>query len=188
MQRKIIYILIAVVVSIIAGMTGFYFYLNNQKSNTNNTSDTNQTGYQTFNPFGTGTTVTTTVTDNTSTIPATIQTPTVSKFHKLTDFAVAGATYFEDTRPLISPLISEEGVGGGDLTGNKTTPAKTIAKPATPKFETVPSLRYVEKSTGHIYQMYLDNKITGTVSNTTIPSIYESIFDNSAQSVIYRYV
>jgi len=65
---------------------------------------------------------------------------------------------------------------------------KTPPKPPAPKFEIVPSLRYVERATGHIYEMYLDNKIQGEVSNSTIPDIYQAIFSGSAKSVIYRYL
>jgi hypothetical protein len=45
----------------------------------------------------------------------------------------------------------------------------------------------VERATGHVYQMYLDTKITGKISNSTIPSVYETIFSGNANSIIYRY-
>jgi hypothetical protein len=46
----------------------------------------------------------------------------------------------------------------------------------------------VERVTGHIYQMYLDTKASGKVSNSTIPGIYEAMFDGTATGVIYRYL
>ncbi|HAQ02681.1 hypothetical protein A2467_03030 [Candidatus Nomurabacteria bacterium RIFOXYC2_FULL_36_8] len=151
MPRKTKIILISVFIFVIAVLLGVYFY---NKSKTPNTVDPNAGFYQKFNPFGTSTKVdnggdtTNTTTDN---VDTTLKVN--SRFHKLTDFAVAGATSFEDTR--------DEA--------------------------TVPSLRYVERATGHVYQMYLDTKVTGKISNSTIPGVYETIFDGKANSVIYRY-
>jgi hypothetical protein len=207
MPKKIIFILITVFV--LAGVITLIVYFFAGNSNTA-PSATNNTGtnYQTFNPFGSGTTTTPTA-NNQNTVTQTNetqqQTPTVvSKFHKITDFAVAGATYFEDTRPIATPALSEGGAGGGDqiqtTTPASTTPpllnkagtksaVKTITtKPVQPKFEIVPSIRYVERVTGHIYEMYLDTKAINQISNSTIPSIYEAIFSGNAQTVIYRYL
>lgn len=190
MPRKTIIIFITVFIVIGAMVIGVYSYLN--KSNTaqnNNTATSVNGGYKTFNPFGTGNTVTNNNTTenptesnaNNNTSDQTPSVTTVSKFQKITDFAIAGAAFFEDTRPL--PTINT------DTPTQTTTGTKPKAtKPATPKFENVPSIRYVERATGHIYQMYLDNKVIGQVSNSTIPSIYEAIFDSKAKSIIYRYL
>ena len=134
-------------------MLGIYFY---NKSRGVAVTDPNASIYQKFNPFGTSGKVPVTPSGDTGT-----ETPVTgevakenSRLHKITDFAVAGAVFFEDTR---------------DGT-------------------TVPSLRYVERATGHVYQMYLDTKITGKISNSTIPGVYETIFNSNANSVIYRYL
>lgn len=132
-------------------MLGIYFY---NKSRGVAVTDPNTSIYQKFNPFGTSSKVPTTTTPNevtTSTTGEVIKEN--SRFHKITDFAVAGAVFFEDMR---------DGVA-------------------------VPSLRYVERATGHIYQIYLDTKITGKISNSTIPSVYETIFNGSGTSIVYRY-
>ncbi len=138
------------------------------------------TGYGQFNPFGTG--GTNTNNQNTET-PADTQGGEVtatggestggtlinSKFTKLTDFPIAGSTFFYDTRTI--PQV--EG---------------TKVDPKAPKTELVPSLRYVERITGHIDERYLDTGIVGKISNSTIPNIYESFFDSKAQTIIYRYL
>jgi hypothetical protein len=86
-----------------------------------------------------------------------------SKFHQLTDFAVAGASFFEN------PQI--------------TTGADNI------KTEILtPTLRYVERSTGHVHQMELDTKETIKVSNSTIPNVYEVLINKVANTFIYRYL
>lgn len=126
------------------------------------------------------------------------------KLYKLTDFAVSGVVYFEDTRPLPIDEVPVRGgdkpaetpteapLKGGEKPGDKTNTKlvkTTLEKtPVIPTVETVPSLRYVEKVTGHIYQMYLDTKTVSKISNSTIPGIHEAIFDSKASSIIYRYL
>ena len=144
-------------------MLGLYFYFRNTSSGT---LPTNATLYQKFNPFGSSTKVQTS-TDNTNTSTPTTQTQTNSRFNQITNFAISGAAFLEDTKTTPS-------------TGDTTLPPTT---------NTVPSVRYVEKATGHIYQTNLDNKkTTGTISNSTIPGVYEVIFNSKADATIYRYV
>ena len=175
-------------------MIGLYFYLN--KSNTNGTNTATNI-YQKFNPFGTGTSKNTNNTTDTNIVNnntgGDTNAPSVptSRFHKITSFAVSGAAFFEDIRP-IQPKESTD-VTATTVTVNNTTtsPNNTTQKnipPIVPTTETVPALRYVERATGHIYQMYLDTKVEGKISNSTIPGVYEAIFDGKATSVIYRYV
>jgi len=170
-------------------MLGVYFYLNRKKVDT---TETETNIFQKFNPFGSS--EKTTPTGNTET-----ETPTtdigegikeVSKFYQITKFSIAGATFLEDERPLpkkekvVDEVIREE-----VLVDSKTTKTavKKVVVPPEPTTEIVPSLRYVERATGHVYQMYLDTKVEGKVSNSTIPSVYETIFDGTASSIIYRY-
>ncbi len=140
-------------------MLGIYFY-NQNKSGTQ--TGTTTSIYQKFNPFGKSTETTPTTTGNEDEgIEKEPKTPYEmgSRFKQITKFAVSGAGYTEDTRQL------------NDLSAP----------------EVVPSLRYVEKSTGHIYQMFLDTMVEGKISNSTIPGVYETIFDGKTTSVIYRY-
>lgn len=198
MPRKTIIIFITVFVIIGGLMLGFYYYYN--KSNSKIGTNTN-TGFNPFNPFGssntnnTTTDTTPTTDDNTNDIPQAEQVPEpiIVKLHKITDFAVAGATYFEDERPILEPTKDPNApiaevvpeVTTKIVNGKKVTVA---TKPIAPKFDIVPSLRYVERATGHIYQIYLDTKGTGKISNSTIPGISEVLFDSTAKSVIYRYL
>ena len=174
-------------------MLGVYFY--NTKNNTN-VDGTKTSVIQKFNPFGTSTknpstnpSTTTTGGDGITTDPN-ITINTTSRFSKITDFAVTGAVFFEDTRPLppketVAVEIPTQSVT--PVAGTKKVVKKVVPVVVEPTSEIVPALRYVEKSTGHVYEMYLDTKIQGKISNSTIPGVYETIFDGSASSIIYRY-
>jgi hypothetical protein len=186
-----------------------YFFIGSSKT-TPSTTNNATTNYQTFNPFGSGTQTApannqnTQSTETTANQPQQQTTPIVSKFHQITNFSVAGATYFEDTRPIqVTPATAPTTTVPTTPTTNQTQPVASAPNPTStqtkttkiavpksvqPKFETVPSIRYVERVTGHIYEMYLDTKAVNQISNSTIPSIYEAIFDGKAQTVIYRYL
>lgn len=176
-NKKKIFIIVFILVGAI--MVGLYLYNNNLK-NKNIPGEKNI--IEKFNPFGSSTKVnntgeTTTVNENNP--DGELGDNLVedySRFYQVTSFAVSGAAFLNDKREI--PTTSEPVVDMAP-TDTKTPPKAT--------FEMVPSLRYVEKSTGHIYQMYLDTKIEGKISNSTIPNVYETIFSKSANSIIYRY-
>lgn len=197
-------------------MLGYYYYI--KSKNTNAVQKGVPVSYSVFNPFGTPkpSTQSSTITNGTDTLPNETPTPPdqnitgtsqISKFHKLTDFAVAGAVFFEDKRLLPEAQVVQQGREKAPLTteialpgGERKIPTKVtiatntknkkviIQKKPEPKFEIVPSLFYVERVTGHIYEMYLDTKVSGKKSNSTIPSIYEAMWNGNADSVMYRYL
>lgn len=109
------------------------------------------------------------------------------KFKQVTDFAVAGVVTFTDTRPSENEVSkpTDTTAEAGALvvpTTNKTT------KVELPKIDIVPALRFVARSNGHIYGQYLDTLAAAKISNTTIPTIYEAIFANEGQFIMYRYL
>lgn len=184
MSKNIKIIFIIVFILVIIGLVVGYYYITN-KTTTQKTTISNP-WYQSFNPFGSGTKVNTPIQtgDNVGDQTQTGNTPisTTSLFHKLTDFGVAGATYYEEMKPIID---NTQTVAETPVVNNKKNVAKKII---TPKFEITPSLRYVEKANGHIYQMNIGTKVQTEISNSTIPGIYEAFFDSKASSVIYRYL
>ena len=195
-------------------MLSWYFYANRDKSlDGQNTNPV----YSLFSSLGGNSPTTDSNTNNSNGSTNTDQSSngvegnqpiTKDRLYQLTDFAVAGATYFEDMRPLTveeaplragenPPIETPQATDGdvplrGGVTPGTAVPAgntpKNANKPLPPKFEIVPSLRYVERVTGHIYQMYIDTRASNKISNSTIPTIYEAIFDNTASSIIYRYL
>ncbi|MES2930612.1 MAG: hypothetical protein V4665_02410 [Patescibacteria group bacterium] len=179
MTRSRIFIFIAVFI-IIGTIVAVYYYSRTPNNGTPDSTD--QGEYSLFNPLGGGTQNDTTgggevpaASGGNGTDASLVSTNSSSPFRKITEFAVAGGAFFEDQRAV--PITEEERAA-----------AEKAGKEPVQKFETVPSLRYVEKATGHIYQMYLDTKVEGKVSNSTIPSIYEAVFDATARTVVYRYL
>ncbi|MFA6355162.1 MAG: hypothetical protein WCW65_01930 [Candidatus Paceibacterota bacterium] len=164
MPQKTKIILIVTIIFVLGILIGVYFYLSSKNTTT---TDSNPSLLQKFNPFGTSAKNTTNTNKNTGTGDTGTSgiTKANSRFYQITNFAIAGAAFLEDMRSL-------------PVSNDATAPTSELA----------PSIRYVERSTGHIYQMYLDTKKSGTISNSTIPGVYEAIFNNRATSTIYRYV
>lgn len=203
--------------------------------------------YQEFNPFGTSATKESSSETEKSEKEneIAIEKPSEnSKFLKITDFAIAGATFIQENRlkenilnneikqttEIISsntlngrkeiqeflnkelslnPPLTIDGVLGKKATqaiiefqklkglettgkiDEKTAPyfTKTIIVEALvdeDKYEKAPTLRFVERKNGHIYKMFLDKKTRERISNSTIPTIYEALFNNTGDTVIYR--
>ncbi|MCX6754565.1 MAG: peptidoglycan-binding domain-containing protein [Candidatus Nomurabacteria bacterium] len=93
----------------------------------------------------------------------------IKSFQKLNNLGVTGKI---DT--FTAPYFTKIAQGGA------TTPIRTT--------EIAPSIRYVERMNGHIYKMFLDTKNKEKISNSTIPSIYETFFDNTGNTFVYRYL
>jgi hypothetical protein len=176
MPRNKIIIFIVVFLVVGASIYGVYSFFSGPKTPADNTKD-GTGGYQEFTPFGTGGTTTGTntntgVDNGEQTVDGRGESGFItqsSKLRKITTFSIAGASFLEDTRAI--PQV--EGV--------KPDPKK-------PLFETVPALKYVERATGHIYERYLDTDVEGKISNSTIPNIYESLFDGKGKTLVYRYL
>lgn len=182
MPKKTKIIFISVFLFVGALMLGIYFY-NNKKTTT--TTEGEASLFQKFNPFGSSKTTTEeTPTESNGVIEQGNQVAGTSRFTQITDFAISGAAFFEESKP----IQIKETATIDTTTTTKGKLAKTAPVKAEPTIEIIPAIRYTEKATGHVYQMYLDTKVKGKVSNTTIPNVYETIFNNKADSVIYRYV
>ena len=245
-KTKIIFI----TVFIIVGLIVLGLYLRSNKKQPTAVGVTTP-WYQSFNPFGTNTKTPDIGTTNPITeVPTTGEiTKETSRFYQITDFAVAGATFLEDTRPIVNtntdasvqpqqiktiipadtlagrkeiqtilndalslkpPLVVDGSFGSKATQAIKdfqklnnlavtgkvdiatapyfTKTTKPTDLPIKSQYEQAPSIRFVESMNGHIYKMFLDTKIKEQISNSTIPSIYEAFFDNTAKTVIYRYL
>ncbi len=252
MSKKTIILFITVFITTGIIILGVYFWINRDKTTS---PDGTSPWYQSFNPFGTGG-----MNNNGELDPNNIdndgniinQEPgdivsTYSRFTKITDFAIAGATFLEDTRPIETttetpapteittvidsttkegkkdiqiflnqslslnpPLVADGNLGKKSIQAIKdfqklnnltetgqidteTAPfflktTKVGDSPEKSQFETAPSIRYVERMNGHIYKMFLDTKNKDKISNSTIPSIYEALFNRGGETVIYRYL
>jgi len=54
--------------------------------------------------------------------------------------------------------------------------------------EEVLAARYVERTTGHVYETTVETLKNTRVTNTTIPKVYEALWGNKGESVIIRYL
>ena len=83
---------------------------------------------------------------------------------------------FEEGEPKLK-MISDVPISGSVVFERKV---------GTSTIETVS--RYVERATGHIYEMVQGEKSAKRISNTTIPKIYSAFFAGNNNFVIYRYL
>lgn len=179
MSKKTIIIFITVFITTGVILLGLYFFFNRK-----NTSVNTNSWYQNFNPFGTSTNTnidTNTQTTNTNNQNTNTATPEIvtSRFYKITDFAIAGATFFDELKTTTTDTNSNTGA---------TETATNIQNTNTQETQIIPTVKYVEKMNGHIYKMPWDSKVAEKVSNSTIPNIYEAFFDSATKTVIYRYL
>lgn len=184
-------IFIATFIIVLLIILGFLFFSNQKKEG----GDTDPNQNKPFNPFGLGGKTTPDDGNNIQTGGSWINEAEIrdtSRFYKITDFAIAGAGFFEDTRTYTEttgddytsvPISTPVGESTNQTNTQSTTPKKTETKT-----ESFPALRYVERATGHVYQIDLDSKKVTKISNSTIPGVYEAIIDSFAKTFIYRYV
>ena len=167
-------------------------------------------------PFGKSKTVTTpggeTPVDVSGFVPTPVEEIPKTKITKVSTMPIAGYGVFMKERfkdvPVVAnptptlPLSGEGdiisppdkgGKGGliakGDLGGQKDKKGKVIPqKPTAPPTEFVPALRYVDRTTGNIYQTYADKIEERKFSGTIIPKVYEAYFGDKDESVVMRYL
>ncbi len=114
------------------------------------------------------------------------------KLKKVSSVPVAGFTVFSKERlkyvpTPVPPQATEPIQTEGDVVAPKTV-KKPAVKPVAPLTEFAQALRYVEKSTGNIYQTFADKIEERRFSETIIPKIYDAYFGNNGQSVVMRHL
>lgn len=103
----------------------------------------------------------------------------ILKLRKVSSMPIAGYTNFQKERYVEAPSTPLP-----PATENPTTPV--VATP--PPIEFVTALRYVDRATGNIFQTFADKIDERKFSSTLIPSVYEALLGNGAQSVLMRYL
>lgn len=76
---------------------------------------------------------------------------------------------------------------GNGIVEEKTRAKIHALKALIPQKENALAVRYVERSTGNVYQKFMDKVEESKISTTLIPKIHEAIFGSNGQSVILRY-
>lgn len=93
-------------------------------------------------------------------------------------------------KEILEPRSLKQGTGVLDELTRKKINAEHTCNPIVvekPKLEKKTFVRYVEKSTGNIFDVSLDTLITKKVTNTVIPKIEEAFFGKDGNTVILRY-
>jgi len=54
--------------------------------------------------------------------------------------------------------------------------------------DATPIFRYVERATGHVYELTTTDTVASRISNTTIPKIYEAFFLEDKNQIVFRYL
>jgi peptidoglycan hydrolase-like protein with peptidoglycan-binding domain len=98
-----------------------------------------------------------------------------------------------ETITVIKQWQSDNGLVADGVIGAKTkakmySSVNQTTKPTPPLTEFVPSLRYVDRATGNIYQTFADKIEERKFSITLIPKVYEAFFGSKGESVIVRYL
>ena len=194
MSKRNFILLIIILVIIVGGVFGFLYL---QRNNTGEDSDIPGINFLAqFNPFRSdiggdedGTPIDETPEDNFLTEEEAI----AVKLRKVSTMPIAGFTVFSKERLKEVPVVTPEPtIENTTIPGEEIKPVipvkKTITKFAPPATEFMPALRYVERSTGNIYQTFADKIEERRFSRTVIPKIYDAYFGNSGQSVVMRHL
>lgn len=104
-----------------------------------------------------------------------------ARIRQLSASPVAGAIGVTKEREV--PI---EEIASDDIIADTATTEETAT--SEPVFETVDYVRYIEKSTGHIYDIAVDELQATRVTNTTIPRIGEAYFTNNGTGIVLRYL
>ena len=157
-----------------------------------------------FNPFGPSKVTPPTTTppaDVSGYVPPETKPEEKNRLRKVSSMPIAGYTIFSKER-LIDVLATTPApetvaitapstdTGTSSSTTSKTPIVKktTTTKPTPPLTEFMPSLRYVARENGNIYQTFADKIEERRFSTTIIPKVYEAYFGNKAESVVMRYL
>jgi hypothetical protein len=151
--------ILLIIILLIAGTAIFgFFYFRGTNSTTPGTIDSGINFISQFNPFG----ASTKPGDTTSPVDVSGYQPAATgertKLTKISSMPIAGYTVFAKEK------LKEGGT------------------------EFMPFLRYVEKSTGNIYQTFAGEIIEKKFSGTIIPRVWDSYFGNNGESVVMRYL
>lgn len=179
-MRKRILIIIAII--IVLGGALFFFSIKQPKNEAGGTLV-----QKTLNLFPFGKNEAVTPSNNEETIIDTTSSDTTSltgtsrpRLRKLSTSAIAGATSLQQIREIPTVNVLTENV--------EVTTAEAEVLPPEPNVENVHYIRYIEKATGNIYDIAIDELVATRISNTTIPRITEAYFSDQGKSVIIRYL
>ncbi|MFA6274439.1 MAG: hypothetical protein WC662_04735 [Candidatus Paceibacterota bacterium] len=196
-KRKLI-ILIIIILAIVLVIFGISFLSKPNPSTVSGQTGTNF--FSNFFPFGrsTQTKQEPTSSTNISGFQPNETSPVIENWLiKVSSFPTAGYGLFMKERftemPTIIPNPSNLPLSGeatttspldkGDLGGSKILP-----NPTPPTIEFIPTVRYVERANGNIYQTSADKIEERKITTTIIPKVYDAYFSNKGNFVSMRHL
>ncbi len=165
MSRKSAYVIFSIVlVFLILVLTFFFFLYERNSTGQYNLNGSLSNSIRDFLPFGKNAPL-----QNLSNLNQQITTQTNE------------ATTSEIIVPALRQ-ISTAPVAGAELIDSTSTVIQDMVK----KTSTNQTIRFVDRSTGHIFDTKKDNMSVEEISNTTIPKVYESFFSSNPDIAIFR--
>ncbi len=186
MKKRNIILLIIITATI---TIGYIWYSNfTAPTNTNQTEDS--TPKFNFFPFGDSKKNTTptvdTTTDNTETPSGEAIVENTNALKKVSSMPIAGYGIFN--KEVYKEVEPVEPVPVAPVVPVKNSKTKKVVAPVAPATELIPTLRYVDKITGNIYQSTVSNLDERKFTDTIIPQIYEAFWGNNGGNVVLRYL
>lgn len=180
MSRKTAFIIILIVISLsIGSLIGFYFYTKNKNAAPailgRTTSGKTFGGY---NPGGTNQSGNQ-ADDSLSIRNNNKDESKVSRLREISKEPIAGAGFVSVAVYATSSLNIEP--EDTSLTGGRVI---NRSKPRLIGYKDF--IRFMERSTGNIYETSTSTKTNNRISNTTVPKIYEALFVGNTDSIILR--
>lgn len=185
------FILLIIILVIIIGIVFGFLYFQQKGATPGEGEGTNFISQ--FNPFGNNKPTNT----GTDTKPADVsgyqpepEENIKLKLTKVSSMPVAGFAVYQKERLKDVPVVVPEVVSSEP---SQTLPLAGAGKntkkiPTPPPTEFMPALRYVDKTTGNIYQTFADKIEEKRFSTTIIPKVHEAFFGNKGEVVIMRYL
>jgi hypothetical protein len=107
-------------------------------------------------------------------------------------FPFGGDEVVTEERPVINENEGENNSGSAsdfDITKKlRKLSSEPVSGAGTLDVKAGTVVRYIEKSTGHIFETELFSPRQGRISNTTIPKVYDAVWGNKNNSLIARYL
>ena len=190
MSKRNFILLIIILIAVGIAIMGFFYYRQTTSAPTGTEGGTNFISL--FNPFAN--IKTTPVETPPADISGYQSNPTEKsdeKLKKVSSMPIAGFIVYNKERLKDVPVVTTDS-GTSTTSTDTTTPVAPVTpkvtKPTAPATEFAPSVRYVDRANGNIYQTFADKIEERKFSTTIIPKVYEALFGNKGETVIMRYL
>lgn len=176
-MKKTLTIIIIIFLLLLAGI-GAFLYINSGNQNIN--SQTIFDNVKNFFPFGNTTTTDSTSTKSEQTNPGikNDNKPVVERFFQISNTPTSGYIAID--------VVSTSTKLSFGSTTVATSTKKGSAASTTKEINTF--VRFVDRATGHIYESKIPTLEKTRLSNTTLPKVYDAVFNSKGTEVVMRFL